>query len=82
MVLKSIRAQSWAKIRVPTLLIFGGRDDLIPVERSVEIINRVYADKSTLLTVKVYPHANHFIKTSSNPQSFEWSKFADGYVED
>ena len=75
-------AQSWAKIRVPTLFIFGGRDDLIPVERSVEIINRVFADKSTLLTVKVYPHANHFIKTSSNPQSFEWSKFADGYVED
>jgi len=75
-------ADFWANVKVPTLLVFGERDDLIQVERSAEIINRVYAGKSNLLTVKIYPNANHFIKTMPNPQSFEWSRFANGYLED
>lgn len=74
-------AEYWTKVKVPTLLIFGDRDDFIPVRRSVEIINRVYEDKSNLLTVTVYPNANHFIKTLPNPRSFEWSRFADDYLE-
>jgi dienelactone hydrolase len=74
-------AAYWAKVDVPALLVYGERDDLIPVNRSVEIINRLFVGKPDLLSVKVYPNANHLIRTIPASQSFEWSKFAGGYLE-
>jgi hypothetical protein len=57
----------WERVRVPVLLIYGERDAVVPVSRSVERITAALgrAGNSRAL-VKVFPDADHELVVGSN----------------
>ena len=61
------------RIRVPVLALFGADDPMVPVEASVTVYREAVQPK--LLTVAVFPGADHRIQTG-NPR-----RLADGYLE-
>ncbi len=69
-------------ISIPVYVAFGDKDDLIPVQRSIQILNTIYANKPNLLTLKTYAGYNHFIKSTPNREHFDFPRFAPGYIND
>jgi len=60
------------KLSVPALFIFGERDELVPVGRSVEIIRKTLAgSRAAGFTIKVFPGADHgiYVRRSRRKQS-------------
>lgn len=59
----------WALRRIlcPTLAVFGERDPLIPVARSIQILNETLATINPALTIEVFPGANHRIEAGDPP---------------
>jgi pimeloyl-ACP methyl ester carboxylesterase len=53
-------------LRVPALFLFGDQDQLIPVEKSVEVIRRVLAeDKPRDFTIRVFPNVDHEMRLAA-----------------
>ena len=75
-------ADHWRRVRVPSFVAFGGTDRLIPVERSATILKQVFKGKEYLLTLKVYPGADHTIKITPSSTGFVFPRFAEGYPDD
>ena len=59
----------WAlrRIHCPTLAVFGERDVLIPVERSIRILEQTLAPINPALTVERFPQADHRLKVGDPP---------------
>ena len=72
----------WSKLTIPAYLVYGENDIFIPVMQSVDILKTLYKDKPNLLTLKVYPQADHFIKKSIDRNNFDFPKYADNYIID
>ena len=72
----------WSKLTIPSYVVYGDKDIYIPVNESVKILNKIYATKSNLLTVKVYDNADHFIKKRPEGNNFGFPKYAEHYVSD
>jgi dienelactone hydrolase len=72
----------WKRIHVPCLIVYGEKDKYIPVERSIEILNKVFETKKELLTLKKYANADHTIRTIPGKGEFEFPRYADGYMND
>lgn len=50
------------KLSVPALFVFGDKDELVPVTKSVEVIRSVLSDGGNPdFTIKVFPGADHVI---------------------
>ncbi len=75
-------ANYWKKINVPCLVIYGEKDKYIPVQRSMEILSRIFDTRKGLLTLKLYANADHTIRTIPGKENFEFPKYADGYIND
>ena len=75
-------ADYWRKINVPCLVVYGEKDKYIPVERSIEILNKIFANKKHLLTLILYPNADHTITTIPQQDNFDFPKYADGYISE
>ena len=75
-------AYYWQRIHVPCLVIYGERDTYIPVQKSIEILNRIFSNKKELLTLRLYPGADHTITTVPQQNNFDFPKYADGYIRD
>jgi|GEM_PF-2469136 len=75
-------AKYWSRLTIPCYVVYGELDQLIPVERSVVILNNIFSAKQSLLTLKVYKGADHFIKSIPDRSNFDFPKFAGGYIED
>lgn len=68
--------QSLERITCPVLAIFGERDTLVPVARSVRIFKETLTKAGSRdVTIRVFPDADHRIH-SNDPHGF-----ADGYLE-
>jgi pimeloyl-ACP methyl ester carboxylesterase len=53
-------------LRVPALFLFGDQDQLIPVEKSVEVIRRVVAEnKHRDFTIRVFPNVDHEMRLAA-----------------
>jgi pimeloyl-ACP methyl ester carboxylesterase len=65
---------SLERISCPVLAIFGERDPLVPVEKSVAIFERAMSGNPDL-TIRVFPNADHRIRTG-DPLAF-----APGYLD-
>ncbi len=50
-----------SSLTVPTLWVFGGRDESVPTARSVTNLERLIA-KGAPFDLQIYPEANHFLK--------------------
>ena len=54
-------------LRVPALFLFGDQDQLIPAEKSVEVIRRVLTQSGHHdFTIRVFPHVDHGMHLVSN----------------
>lgn len=73
-------AAYWQKIQVPSLVIFGGADQLIPVEHSTDILTKIFSKNPALLTLKVFPEADHTIKIQQISGRIIFPKFTEGYL--
>ncbi|MGH9907623.1 MAG: alpha/beta hydrolase [Pyrinomonadaceae bacterium] len=76
-------ALSWGRIRVPVLAFFGERDNVVPVQQSVERIDRALKQaRNADVTIKVYPGADHIIKLKPGAGSqWDWPRPAPGYID-
>ena len=53
-------------LRAPALFLFGDQDQLIPVEKSVEVIRRVVAEnKHRDFTIRVFPNVDHEMRLAA-----------------
>ena len=67
------------KVSVPVLEIFGEEDELVPVEKSVEIMRQAFERSGNKdVTFKIFPGADHGITVFSRRGE---RQFAPGYVE-
>jgi pimeloyl-ACP methyl ester carboxylesterase len=54
-------------LRVPALFLFGDQDQLIPVEKSVEVIRRVLTQSGHRdFTIRVFPNLDHGMHLTTN----------------
>lgn len=54
-------------LRVPALFLFGDQDQLIPVEKSVEVIRRVLTQSGQRdFTIRVFPNVDHGMHLTTN----------------
>ena len=80
-------APSWERIKVPVLAFFGDRDNVVPVQQSVERIDRALKQaRNADATIKVYPDADHIIKLrfGERPDSggkWDWARPSPGYID-
>lgn len=73
----------WERVRVPALVVYGERDALVPVSRSVLSIGRALnrAGNADHL-ILVLPRADHALNIEREPgQPFEWSRLTPGYPD-
>jgi len=75
-------ADYWKKINVPCFVAYGEKDKYIPVERSLEILQKIFDGKKDLLTLRIYSNSDHTIRTIPGKGEFEFPKYADGYIND
>jgi hypothetical protein len=62
--------------------VYGEIDRYVPVERSIEILQKTFHDKKNLLTVKLYTNTDHTIRVVPTKGEFEFPGYADGYIHD
>jgi pimeloyl-ACP methyl ester carboxylesterase len=54
-------------LRVPALFLFGDQDQLIPVEKSVEVIRRVLTQSGHRdFTIRVFPNVDHGMRLTTS----------------
>jgi esterase/lipase len=75
-------AKYLTNLQVPSYFVFGQNDILIPVDESIEILNKIYGSKQQFLTIKKYSNADHFIKTMPDRNNFDFPKYVNGYIDD
>jgi hypothetical protein len=75
-------AKYLTNIQVPSYFVFGQKDMQIPVDQSIEILNKIYNSKQHFLTIKKYQNADHFIKATPDRNNFEFPKYVYGYIDD
>jgi dienelactone hydrolase len=87
----AIRAQQWfkfeidydprsalRKLTVPALFLFGGQDELVPVQRSADIIRQTLTESGHRdFTIKTFPDADHNIRLRTP----DGRPFAPGYLD-
>lgn len=66
------------QLTVPALFLFGERDELVPVPKSVEVIRQTLTESGHPdFTIKVFPGANHTMQLTSDGGY----SFVPGYLE-
>jgi pimeloyl-ACP methyl ester carboxylesterase len=55
-----------AKVRTPTLALYGARDRKVDVYHDAPVLNAAYEKSGTPLTVKWFPDAGHSLKVTPN----------------
>lgn len=69
------------KLSIPSLWIYGGRDQTVPAMESAAILESLKA-RGKDITIKIFPTANHQMYVMPEPgQAFRWFGYAPGYLE-
>ena len=74
----------WRRVHIPTLVVFGTADELVPAAVSAANIERgLRQGGNRHFSVRVFPAANHVLRrlplVSSGP--WDWPRAAPGYVD-
>ena len=75
--------RTWAQVRVPVLLLYGGADTTLNVQASATRL-RGSAGSRSGSAVRVYPGANEhlLLPMGANNGKWQWPRPAPGYVDD
>lgn len=72
----------WSRVRVPGLLVFGDRDDELPVIESIRAIMQAAGAGAANVTLRVFPGAGHDLHSRARgSEPFDWPRAAPGYVD-
>jgi dienelactone hydrolase len=74
----------WRAVHVPVLAVYGAADELIPAKASANSIERaLHQGGNRDVTVRVFPAANHVIRTLPLVAGgkWDWPRAAPGYME-
>ncbi|MGH9949751.1 MAG: dienelactone hydrolase family protein, partial [Pyrinomonadaceae bacterium] len=76
-------ADYWAKISVPVLVIYGERDQFVPIAKSISNIDRALNQVGNKdYTILILPRASHALNVSPEAgQPFEWSRLSSGFPD-
>ncbi len=76
-------AEYWAKVNVPALVIYGERDQLVLVARSISNIDHALNRAGNKdYTILVLPRASHAFNIEPEAgQPFEWSHLSSGFPD-
>ena len=76
-------ATYWRSVRVPVLLLYGEKDQRVPVNESVRSIKAaLQAAHNRRYAVRIFPNANHTLRlTSASGSGFAWPRNPPGYLE-
>lgn len=70
----------WEKVSVPKLLVWGELDNVVPVQKSKELIESVLKKSSDNYTIKIYKNASHGIAVvNRRNDAWDWPRLAAGY---
>ena len=70
----------YASVRCPVLAVFGEKDILIPVQKTIDIMKAELGKRKVDFTSKVFPGANHVIQIAESGKEMGQSPFASGYL--
>jgi dienelactone hydrolase len=71
----------WKNIKIPALVLFGERDDMVNAERNYSILKSFNKEN---FEIKLFPRANHHLKKTFNPaidEEFDWPRLIEGYSD-
>lgn len=69
----------WAKIQVPVLLVYGERDQLVPVDESIARIQRALPNPDAHNVSRIVPNAQHNLTIQPDDKGpFFWWRTAQG----
>ena len=71
----------WAEVTVPSLAILGGVDPVVPVAKTVQMIERMNETRSRPVQIEVFRGADHGVRELPSPPEFDWPRLAEGYLE-
>jgi fermentation-respiration switch protein FrsA (DUF1100 family) len=72
----------WKQVRVPVLLVYGERDQLVPVDESLTKIGAVLDTAKTPYTAIIVPGAQHNLTIQPEKgEPFFWWKAAPGLID-
>ena len=70
---------AWRQVKIPTLLVWGEMDQLVPVEKSkTEITNALNTAGNKNFQTKIFPGSGHGLAQVSKTKA-DWPRLADGY---
>ncbi len=75
-------ATYWRKVHVPALILYGEKDQRVPVNESARNIEAALrAAGNRRFTIKIFPNANHTLRVASTGSGFAWPTNPAGYLE-
>jgi predicted peptidase len=59
---------------LPIWVFHGAKDDIVPIDRAQQIVDRIKGCKGTNVQLTIYPNAGHdaWTETYANPALYEW----------
>jgi pimeloyl-ACP methyl ester carboxylesterase len=74
--------EAWARVRSPTLLLWGARDERVPPARSAEAIAAAMARAgNTAVTTRIYENSDHAFWRVEPRAGAGWPRHTPGYVD-
>jgi hypothetical protein len=71
---------AWAAVRVPVLILFGGKDTVVPVDSSISQTVAILKQHGAAVTVRVFPDADHTLHVPPRTGG-SWPHVPDGLSE-
>jgi len=71
----------WAQIHVPVLILFGGKDALVPVQESIsDVVRTLKAHGNSHVAIRVFQDADHTLHVPPASRG-EWPHLPKGFPD-
>jgi dipeptidyl aminopeptidase/acylaminoacyl peptidase len=78
-----VPAEYWRRVKAPVLLVYGEKDERVPIEPSLRNIRAALAESGNAdVTARVFAGSDHTFRVSESADGrFHWPRTPDGYLE-